>query len=519
MLAFFFFMTEKNQPSPAGSITIVGLGPGAGDLLTRQAWSTLTAAESSGAVLYLRTARHPAVGDLPPGLRHESFDQVYEDATDFQQLYRRIAAEILRLGGRPGGVLYAVPGHPHVGEATVAAIEEGAAAAGLPVTIIPGLSFIEPALSALGLDAFDGIQLFDAITVAAHHHPILNPDVPLLLGQVYSRLLAGELKLALMAHYPDEHQVTLVQAAGTREQRLEQLPLYAIDRSEAIDHLTSLYVPPLPAPGSVAALAEMAAVLRGPGGCPWDQEQTPRSLRPGFLEEMAEVLHALDENDDAALREELGDLLFHIVMQVQMAREEERFHLKDVVGGIYAKIRRRHPHVWGDWQADDAGQVVANWEAIKAQEKAQHRAAAQAEGDDRPPSLMDNLPQPLPALARSQKIQERVRRVGFDWPALDGVIAKVREEIEELATAETNSSQAAEMGDLLFALVNWARWLGLDAELTLREANVRFERRFRLLEQLAASRGLDLETADLETLEALWQEAKRVLADKRERER
>lgn len=512
-------MTEKDQPSPTGSITIVGLGPGGDDLLTRQAWAALTAAESSGAVLYLRTARHPAVADLPPGLRHHSFDDVYDTAADFQQVYRQIAAEILRLGRRPGGVLYAVPGHPHVGEATVAAIEEGAAVAGIPVTIIPGLSFVEPTLSALGLDAFDGLQLFDAITVAGNNHPILNPDVPLLLGQVYSRLLASELKLALMGHYPDEHQVTLVHAAGAGEQRLDQLPLYAIDRSEAIDHLTSLYVPPLPTPGSVAALAEMAAVLRGPGGCPWDQEQTPRSLRPGFLEEMAEVLHALDENDDAALQEELGDLLFHVVMQVQMAREGERFRLSDVVGGIYAKIRRRHPHVWGDWRADDAGQVIANWEAIKAQEKVQERAAGKAGGNDTPPSLMDNLPRPLPALARSQKIQERVRRVGFDWPALDGVVAKVREEIEELVAAETPADQAAEMGDLLFALVNWARWLGLDAELTLREANLRFERRFRMLEQLAADRGLDLETADLDSLEALWQEAKGLLADKQERER
>lgn len=512
-------MTEKEQSSPTGSITIIGLGPGHGDLLTRKAWSVLATAESSGSTLYLRTARHPALADLPPGLRHESFDHIYESAPDFQHVYRQITAEILRLGGQPGGVYYAVPGHPHVGEATVTAIEEEAAAAGLPVTIIPGLSFVEPALTALRLDAFDGLQVLDAITVAGHHHPLLNPDLPGLFGQVYNRLLAGELKLALMAHYPDEHQVTLIHAAGTEEQRLEHVPLYAIDRSEAIDHLTSLFVPPLPTPSSMAALAEMAAVLRGPEGCPWDQEQTPRSLRPGFLEEMAEVLHALDENDDVALREELGDLLFHVVMQVQMAREEERFRLSDVVGGIYAKIRRRHPHVWGDWQAADADQVVANWEAIKAQEKVEDRAAAQAGGNETRPSLMNNVPRPLPALARSQKIQERVRRVGFDWPAVDGVVAKVREEIEELAAAETENDQAAEMGDLLFALVNWARWLGLDAEMTLRDANLRFERRFRLLERLAANRRLDLETANLETLEALWQEAKQLLADKQEKER
>jgi len=516
-------MTEKDHASSTGSITIVGLGPAGGDLMTRQAWAALTDAEAAGAVLYLRTVHHPAVADLPPGLRHKSYDHIYDSAVDFQDVYRQIAAEILRLGSRPGGVFFAVPGHPHVGEASVAAIEEEAAAAGIPVAIIPGLSFVEPALSALGLDAFDGLQVFDAITVAGHHHPILNPDVPMLLGQVYNRLLASELKLALMAHYPDEHDVTLVHAAGSAEERLERMPLYALDRSQAIGHLTSLYVPPLPVPGSLDALAEMAAVLRGPGGCPWDQEQTPRSLRAGFLEEMAEVLHALDEEDESALQEELGDLLFHVAMQVQMAREEEVFRLSDVVGGIYTKIRRRHPHVWGDWEADDAGQVVANWEAIKAQEKAQERAgeraAREAGEDEAPPSLMDNVPRPLPALARSRKIQERVRRVGFDWPALAGVVDKVREEMEELAVAETPEARAAEMGDLLFALVNWARWLELDAELALREANLRFERRFRLLEQLAWRRGLDLETTDLQTLEALWQEAKKLLADRREKKR
>jgi uncharacterized protein YabN with tetrapyrrole methylase and pyrophosphatase domain len=156
------------------------------------------------------------------------------------------------------------------------------------------LSFVEPALTALGLDGLNGLQLFDAIAIAGYNHPPVSPDAPLLLGQVYNRLLAGELKLALMAIYPDEHPTVLVHAAGTQAELLERLPLYEIDRSELIDHLTSLYVPPLPLPASLDALAEAVAVLRGPGGCPWDQEQTPQSLRAGFLEEAAELLDALD---------------------------------------------------------------------------------------------------------------------------------------------------------------------------------------------------------------------------------
>jgi MazG family protein len=191
-------------------------------------------------------------------------------------------------------------------------------------------------------------------------------------------------------------------------------------------------------------------------------------------------------------------------MQAQMAREEGHFNLSEVVAGIYAKIKRRHPHVWGDWEVESSDEVVANWDAIKDAEKAEKEEAI-------PPSLLDDIPVALPALARSQKIQERVRKVGFDWPQVAGVVDKVHEEIGELQRARTTAEQRAELGDILFALVNWARWLGLDAEAALREANMRFSRRFRLLEALASKRDVELASADLETLEAFWQEAKGLL--------
>lgn len=479
-----------------GGIVIVGLGPGAGNLLTREAWTIL---EAAGEV-YLRTARHPAVADLPAHLVHRSFDSVYDTASEFSKVYEEITSSVLRLGRRPQGVVYAVPGHPHMAEATVTAICEAAEEAGIAVRIVPGLSFVEPALTALGLDGLNGLQLFDAIAIAGYMHPPVSPDAPLLLGQVYNRLLAGELKLALMAIYPDEHPTVLVHAAGTERELMEHVPLHEIDHSEHIDHLTSLFVPPLPLPASLDALAEAVSVLRGPGGCPWDQEQTPQSLRAGFLEEAAELLDALDNENVDNLREELGDVLLHIVMQTQMAREEELFRLSDVIAGIYAKIKRRHPHVWGDWQVAHSEEVVANWEAIKVREK--------EAGGDVAQSLLDNIPLALPALARSQKIQERVRKVGFDWPALEGVIAKLHEEIAELAEARTDEARRAELGDLVFAAVNWARWLGIDAEGALREANLRFERRFRQLELLAAAHSISLEEVGIDTLELLWQEVK-----------
>ncbi len=477
-------------------IVIVGLGPGDGQLLTRQAWTVLAAADP----LYVRTARHPAVADLPPGGIRHSFDHLYDTAEDFDQVYQAIIGQVVDMG-RHGDVVYAVPGHPLVGEATVTGVLAAAEQAGIPVTIVPGLSFVEPTLSALGVEGLNGLQLYDALDVISLHYPPFNPNAPVLLGQVYNQMIASELKLALMTVYPDEHQVLLVHEAGTQTQTIERLPLYEIDRTPQSAHLTSLYVPPLPLPGTLAALAETVAILRAPGGCPWDQEQTPQSMRSGFLEEATEVLAALDAEDSDALCEELGDMLYHIVMQVQMAAEEEAFKLTDVVAGIDVKLKRRHPHVWGDWQVANSAEVIRNWEQIKAQEK----AAA-------PHSLLDNIPLALPALARSQKIQDRVNKIGFDWPDIAGVWAKLDEEVQELHAAATPTERTAELGDVLFVVVNLARWLGVDAETALRESNLRFSQRFQGVEKLAQERGIDLAKLDFAVLDDLWQEVKRQIS-------
>lgn len=478
----------------AGAITIVGLGPGTADLITRRTWHVLQEADA----VYLRTAHHPAASELPSNLRIIPFDRIYDNAHDFGAVYEQIADRLLAAVRAGQDIVYAVPGDPAVGEATVSAVVARAQKEGISCRVLPGVSFVEPCLAALGEDALNGIQLFDAISLAGYNHPPVNPDFPVLLGQVYSRLLANELKLSLMAVYPDDHPATLIHGAGTDQEKLESLPLYEIDRSAKIDHLTSLYLPARHAPSSLQALAEAVAVLRSPEGCPWDREQTPQSLRASFTEEVAEMLEALDEQDPGSLQEEMGDLLLHIVMQAQMAREEELFRLNDVVAGIYAKIRRRHPHVWGDVQVADSDEVLANWEAIKATEK----------GGNERVSMLAGIPKTLPALARAQKIQERVGRVGFDWPVVEGVVAKVHEELAELQGAADSEQQSAELGDLLFSVVNWARWLGLDADTALREANRRFVARFEVMERLATERSIDLEKATLDEMESLWQEAK-----------
>ena len=479
-----------------GKITVVGLGPGNGRYLTRSAWELLTQAET----LFLRTAKHPTVAELPESILLKPFDYLYEQADSFETVYETIVQTLLH-EAKEKDVVYAVPGHPFVGESTVSALITQAESYAIQIEIEPGLSFIEPMLTAVQLDGLEGLQLFDALAVMARHIPLINPDVPLIIGQVYNSLIASELKLNLMTLYPDEHQVTLVHGAGAVEFELEEIALYELDRSKKTAHLTSLYVPPLPYPASLPALAETVAILRSPGGCPWDQKQTPQSMRDGFLEEAYEVLDALDLNDPANLEEELGDMFFHLLFQIQMAQEDEIFRLSDVLAGIDAKLKRRHPHVWGDILVADSDEVVANWEEIKKREK----------GEQASESILDNIPLSLPSLARSQKIQKRAGQLGFEWPDIEGVYAKLDEEVEELKTAVSPEEQLDELGDVLFSAVNLARWLKVDAESALREANLKFNKRFRLVESMAAKQDIDLVELDIDALEALWQEAKEIL--------
>lgn len=477
------------------SLTIVGLGPGHAGLLTREAWEVL----SSAPEVWLRTAHHPCAQVLPQGPTVHSFDAVYERATSFEALYQMIATELLRLAQRPQGVIYAVPGDPLVGDATVTHGLRLAEARGVTVRLVHGLSFIEPVLGLLGRDALDGLQMLDAVELSQLLHPPFNPDLPALVAYLGDRALASEVKLALMNQYPDEHPVHVIEAAGLPAQRVTTLALYELDQRD-FDPFAVLYLPPLTPVSSFEGFQQTIARLRAPDGCPWDREQTHQSLRPNLLEEAYEVLEALDRDDPEALREELGDLLLQIVLHAQIATEAGEFQMPEVIAAIDAKIKRRHPHVWGTTQVNGAEEVAQNWERIKKSER-QNRGAEKQ-------SLLDGVPRSLPALAQAQDYGTRAARVGFDWPDVQGVVDKVREELRELEAAQTPEERHHELGDVLFAVVNWARWLGVDAESALREANRRFAQRFAHIETQARLRGQALDKMSLEEMDTLWNEAK-----------
>jgi tetrapyrrole methylase family protein/MazG family protein len=472
-------------------ITIVGLGPGDPNQMTLEAQQVLQETRE----VYLRTCHHPTVASLPPGPSLRFFDHLYEEKDTFAEVYDEVARQIVELGRRSEGVVYAVPGHPLVGEASVQHILALAKQQEMAVRVVEGLSFIESVLTCLGLDALAGLQIVDATELAALQHPCLNPDLPALVGQLYNQQLASEVKLTLMNLYPDEHPVTLVRGANTGQAQVLTVLLYELDRQPDVDHLTSLYVPPLPRPSSLETFQDTIARLRAPGGCPWDQKQTHQSLRPHLLEETHEALAALDADDTEALREELGDLLLQIVLHAQIAVEAGEFSLAQVIEEVDAKIKHRHPHVFGDVVVADVAEVLHNWEELKRDEKGKH-------------SLLNGVSRALPALARAQAIQKRVARVGFDWPDAEGVTAKIAEEAAELGKAQGASEREQELGDLLFSLVNLARWLNVDAESALRGACERFVQRFTGMEALCRERKLNLSELSLAEQDELWEEVK-----------
>ena len=477
------------------AVLVLGLGPGDPKYLTHEALQVLQDAQE----IYVRTRRHPTVAGLPQHIQIHDFDRVYESEDDFASVYAAIAEQVIALGQRPEGVIYAVPGHPLVGEATVQRILTAARGLDIPVRIVDGLSFVEAALALLGLDALPGLQVGDAIEIAGQYHPPLNPDRPALLCQVYNQRMAGELKLTLMNQYPDDHPVTLIVAAGTPHARQTTIPLCELDAGPEIDHLTTLFVPPLPQPGALETFQDSIAHLRAPDGCPWDREQTHLSLRSCLLEETYEVLQALDAEDMDALREELGDLLLQIVLHAQIASEAGYFRFADVVAHIDSKIKRRHPHVFGQTVLNGSEEVLHNWEEIKRAER----------GQEDHHDILSGVPRALPALALADSYQRRVVRVGFDWADIEGVLDKVAEELDEFREAPDIASKTREFGDLLFALVNYARWLDIDAEGALRDADTRFARRFSAMERLAHERGMKLEELSLAQQDALWEEIKK----------
>lgn len=471
-------------------VRVVGLGPAGRDLLTvatEQAIATTRPA-------FLRTGRHPAAEALcaPEGPLHgaETFDDVYERSATLDEVYRTIVDALTAAAHEHGEVLYVVPGSPAVAERTVELLRSDDR---VEVDVVPALSFADLAWARLGVDPLsDGVRIVDGQRFAAE---AAGERGPLLVAQCDSRLVLSDVKLAV--EDPPGEPVLVLQRLGLPDERIDEVAWDDLDRVVEPDHLTSLFVPRLAAPiaTELVRLAELMHTLRRE--CPWDREQTHRSLVRHLVEETYEVVEALEDVDVEAgtgydaMEEELGDLLFQVVFHAELAAEEGQFTLADVARTVHDKLYARHPHVFGDVVVDGAGGVEANWERIKRAEKG--RASA-----------MDGIPAALPSLLLALKVHERSERAGMPFPSVESAFAKVAEELAEVRA----DPGPGELGDLLFAAVGLAHELDVEPEGALRAAADRFATRFRSVEQQAAAAGLDLHAADQSTLDALWARAK-----------
>ncbi|HWQ04972.1 MAG TPA: nucleoside triphosphate pyrophosphohydrolase [Longilinea sp.] len=345
----------------------------------------------------------------------------------------------------------------------------------------------------------EGVVILPGGALAGKHTLPFPPSLPAVLtGLENANLL--ELQTILEHVYPGTFEICAVSEKDAGDLESINLPLNQLG---AMLQMDALFLPALGKDTSMEAFQEVIAHLRAPDGCPWDGEQTHDSLRKHLLEESYEALGALDARDTLAMSEEFGDLLLQIVLHAQIAVEAGEFRMADILQGINRKIVRRHPHVFGDVQVNGVSNVLQNWEKLKAAER-------EANGEADHKGILDGVSTVFPALEQAQEFQDRAARVGFDWPDVAPVLAKVMEELEEVRTAADDDQRAKELGDLLFAVVNYVRWHKADSETVLREANQRFRSRFAHIEKGAREMGRDLSSMTLAEMDVLWDEAKKI---------
>lgn len=506
---------EKEQGIKGNGVIVVGLGPGGSGYLSLETLQLLKEHK-----VILRTGVHPAVTELERrGIAYETCDHCYEAGITFEEVYDKIVAYVLETS-RTQTVVYAVPGSPLVAEKTVLLLRQAAREQQIPLAIKPAMSFLDLAYTALEIDPIDGLRIIDAQDFGALTEA---GQYPLMITQVYDPVVASDMKLSLMEALPDETPVYFLRNLGLPDEECVKLPLFEVDRRPHIDHLTSVFIP-----GSTAfsergdlpeydeenkfpllsretnydirPLSDVMQVLREPGGCPWDREQDFSSIRANLIEECYEYIEAVDNRDTEGMREELGDILMQVVFHACMAEEKGLFDLQSVIDAVTEKLIHRHPHVFGDTEVQDSAEVLRNWESIKQAEKKERKR------------VLDGVYPGLPSLLRANKVQRKAAKVGFDWPEISGVKAKVQEEWQELAEAVASQDAEAmenELGDVFFALVNYARHLGIESETALHQCNNRFTHRFTYVEDKVNEAGGDWQQFTLEELDGFWDEAKK----------
>ena len=478
-------------------IKIVGLGPGSPDSLTIGTINILKNTDK----IYLRTEKHPTVSYLKQlGINFETYDYIYEKEKNFEDVYSNIVKDLIFKEKQFKEIVYGVPGHPLVAEKSVMSLLELCEKQSINVKIIPSVSFIDVIMERLKIDVVEGVKIIDAFDIKSN---CADKRMGMIIIQVYDRLIASEVKLALMEYYNDDTDIFFIRAAGVEEiESIRKIKLYELDRQEDIDYLTSVYIPKeSEIIYDLKDLVDIMEKLRSEEGCPWDREQDHDSLKKYLIEESYEVIESIEEKDDTKLVEELGDVLLQVIFHCQIGKEEGFFNINDVIKAICDKMIKRHPHVFGNMEIGDSKEVLISWDKIKKKEQ-----GLKTYTDE-----LRHIAKTLPALMRAFKVQEKAAKVGFDWEKVECALDKVLEEyyeVKEVYKGEQKVKILEEIGDLIFACVNVARFLDIDPEFALNYTIEKFIRRFAYIEENSIEHGLDMANMTLDEMDELWEKAK-----------
>ena len=471
-------------------IEIIGLGAGDIEQLPLGIYRKLHSEER---IVYTRTIAHPVIGELQAeGVRFHAFDAMYEKHDDFETVYEEIAMYLLELA-KSESILYAVPGHPLLAEKTVQLLLEQD---NVKVDIVGGNSYLDDLFTALKIDPIEGFQFIDATSFTREN---LNFTNHIIFCQVYDQFIASEVKLTLLEDLQADYNIKIVEAAGTKDEKVQTIELQDLDRVAKTSNLLSVYVPPVPKEElkhQFDTLRSIVKTLRGPDGCPWDRKQTHESLREYAIEEVYELIDAINRGNDEDIVEELGDVLLQVMLHSQIGEDHGYFTIDDVIKRISEKMIHRHPHVFHpekEWKS---------WDELKREEKK----------IDEETSILDSVVTHAPALQVAYKLQKKAAKVGFDWPDVKQVWDKFEEELQEFREAyEANNREEMEkeFGDILFVLANIAKFYQINPEIALGRTNEKFIARFKQIERSVRKEGKELTEMSLEQLDSFWEEAKR----------
>lgn len=479
-------------------ISVVGLGPGDLNALTIGTVEILKTSKN----IFLRTIKHPTVKFLQDKkINFQTYDDIYEKSESFDDVYTVIAEDLIKKQRVLGDIVYAVPGHPLVAERSVSILLKLCKNENVNIEILPAVSFVDAIMEALKIDPINGVKIIDAFDIK---NQIMDKRSGLIITQVYSKLIASEIKLTLLDYYRDDTEIYFVRAAGIKNQEsIRKILLYELDRQDDIDYLTSIYIPKcLDNTKDFYDLLGIIDTLRGENGCPWDREQTHESIKRCLIEESYEVLEALDKGDENMVVEELGDVLLQVVFHAQIGKEEGYYNINDIVKAICSKMITRHPHVFNSENEgiNTSKMVVDNWEKNKIKEQNLKSYT----------DTLKHVAKNLPALMRAEKVQQKASRAGIDFEKIEDVIKKVVEEINQVKNVYKGTNREKileEVGDLAFSVVNIARFLDIDPENALNYTIDKFIKRFELMELKSKDINSSLDEMSLDDMDRLWNEA------------